>query len=292
MANNDLNPVAGGPQGSSALYKYGTTPNTRAVVSQKVRMMTPAYGGQGLLYQIGVCASIGTGATSRSVEPIRGVGFGDVIAEMVPGVAEAGDLSFSRALLYLSNHHQAFGYAGGVDGPVRSLRQHRWPFDTEMQLVLSHLANAELGTDSDGVLGLKDIDFSGQNVTGAAEAYTSQKLKAIITYFEGCWINNMDNISADAGGGMIAAQSIAANFTDMHDLYSTYGEFMPTGNDPTLGQNGSALYVGRSNVNSINTVTQSEGSFTALTGAVNPPNAAGGGQLPGGAGQPLANPIG
>lgn len=292
MANNDLNPVAGGPQGSSALYKYGTTPNTRTVVSQKVRMMTPAYGGNGLLYQIGVCTSITVDGTSRSADPIKGVGFGDMIAELVPGPAEIGALTFSRALLYLSNHHQAFGYAGGVDGPVRSLREHRWPFDTEMQLVLSHLANAELGTDSDGVLGLKDIDFTGQNVTGASEAYANQKLKAIITYFEGCWITAMDNISADATAGGIMGQNIGAAYTDIHDLYSTYGEFMPTGNDPTLGQNGSALYVGRSNVNSTSTVTQSQTSFTSLTGAVTPPNAAGGVQLPGGAGQPLPSPIG
>jgi len=277
MANNDLNPVAGGPQGSSPLYRYGTTPNTRTAVSQKVRMMTPAYGGRGLLYQIGVCSEISVGDTSRGTDMVRGVGFGDKIAERVPQVSEIGSLSFTRALLYLSNGHQAFGYAGGVDGAVRSLQHHRWPFDTEHQLVLSHLANAELGSDRDSVSGLKDIDFSGQNVTGAAEAYSDQKLKAILSYYEGCWITSMGGITAAADGGQIT-QSIAADFTDLHDLFSTYGEFLPTGNDPTIGQNGSILYAGRSSAQANVTTgfTLGDFNFSALTGAItelaNPPN--------------------
>ena len=32
------------------------------------------------------------------------------------------------------------------------------------------------------------------------------------------------------------AQSISAAAQDVHDLFSTYGEFMPSGNDPTIGQ--------------------------------------------------------
>lgn len=272
MANNDLNPIAGGPQGSSSLYKYGTTPNTRTVVSQKVRMMTPAYGGKGLLYQIGVCSEIGVGDSTRSIDKVKGVGFGDRFAELVPGASEIGALSFTRALLYLSNGHQAFGYAGGVDGAVRSLQHHRWPFDTEHQLVLSHLANAELGSDSDGVAGLVDIDYSGQNVTGAEVAYTSQKLKAILSYYEGCWINSMGGVTASADSGMIT-QSIGADFTDLHDLYSTYGEFLPTGNDPTIGQNGSLLYVGGrgTTVTATTGFANPENSFSALAGATAAP---------------------
>ena len=54
--NKDMNPQAG-IAGSSALYKFNSSPNTRAVVSQKCRILTPAYGSSdGLLYQIGVVA--------------------------------------------------------------------------------------------------------------------------------------------------------------------------------------------------------------------------------------------
>jgi hypothetical protein len=255
--NKDMNPQAG-IAGTSALYKFNSSPNTRAVVSQKCRILTPAYGStDGLLYQIGVVASFSISGSSRSAEPYRGVGFGDQIAELVPGVSDPHSASFTRTLLYLSNAHQAFGFAGGVDGPVRTLQHHRWPFDIEQQLVFSTLADTEAPTT--GPNGLVDVDFSSQNATQGAltpeqrEALDagerdgtpgtggSQKHKALITYCEGCWITSMDHGEMSADGGIIQ-QSIEAQITDVHDLYSTYGEFMATGNDPTLGQNSSLLY--------------------------------------------------
>lgn len=42
------------------------------------------------------------------------------------------------------------------------------------------------------------------------------------------------NPSADSS---LMAQSISAAAQDVHDLFSTYGEFLPSGNDPTIGQN-------------------------------------------------------
>jgi len=267
MANKDLNP-SNGVQGTSPLYKYNASPNTRAVVSQKVRILTPAYGGDGgLLYQIGVVSSFDPGSSARSAEPIRGIGFGDQIAELVPGVTDPVSVSMERTLLYLSNGHQAFGYAGGIDGPVRTLQHHRWPFDIEQQLVFSSLADTEAPTASN-VNGLRDIDFSGQDATGSsryeanldltedgatdpnnntlgngatATTGTGQKHRAIITYFEGCWITDMA-FGAVAADSSIISQSMTVSVTDVHDLFSTYGEFMSTGNDPTIGQGNSILY--------------------------------------------------
>ncbi len=253
--NKDHNPSAG-IQGSSALYKFNSTPNTRSVLSQKCRVLTPAYGSSdGLLYQIGVVSSFSAGSSARGADPIRGIGFGDQIAELVPGITGEHTLSFDRALLYLSNAHQAFGYAGGVDGPVRTLQQHRWPFDVEQQIVFSSLADTE--TDGKDAEGLVDIDFTSQNATtnevyapvegqqpeGAPRNdYTDgQKHKALITYFEGCWMTDIGFGDISADGGVIT-QSVSATATDVHDLYSTYGEFMSTGNDPGLGQNSSLLY--------------------------------------------------
>ena len=69
----------------------------------------------------------------------------------------------------------------------------------------------------------------------------SNKHKALITYCEGCWITSLDPGGMTADGGVIN-QSIEANVTDVHDLYSTYGEFMATGDDPTMNQNSSLLY--------------------------------------------------
>ena len=133
MANQDNNPQ-GGVGGTSYLYDYGTSPNTRTAVSQKVRLLTPHYGNNQALHQMGVVSSFNP-TQSRTIDNIRGIGFGDQIAELVPSVTEPTTGSFERALLYLCNLWQAAGYAGGVDGPVRSLAHHRWPFDMEQQLV-------------------------------------------------------------------------------------------------------------------------------------------------------------
>jgi hypothetical protein len=259
MSNKDQNPQAG-IQGSSALYKFNSSPNTRSVLSQKCRILTPAYGSNdGLLYQIGVVSSFSAGSSARGADPIRGVGFGDQVAELVPGVTGEHSLSFERALLYLSNAHQAFGYAGGIDGPVRTLQQHRWPFDVEQQIVFSSLADTE--TANATAEGLVDVDFTSQNATtdsvfetpvgvnpATGETVTrndyvdsKQKHKALITYFEGCWMTDIGFGDISADGGVIT-QSVSATATDVHDLYSTYGEFMSTGNDPGLGQNSSLLY--------------------------------------------------
>ena len=255
MANTDSSPAGSGAQGSSHIYDYNASPNTRAAISQKVRILSPVYRAgetnNSLLYQLGVVNSF-TYDLSRSAEPIRGIGFGDQIAERVPGVQDAVDVSMERTLLYLSNAHQAFGFAGGVDGPVRTLQHHRWPFDMEQQLVFSAIADADLSqtlplgeASPDFQRGVKDIDFSGQNVTGAADNYGAdgQKHKAIITYFEACWMTSVTgaNVTADAS---IMSESISAAVSDIHDLFSTYGEFLPTGNDPSLGQVGTIRYNG------------------------------------------------
>ena len=247
MANTDSKP-ANGAQGSSHIYDYNASPNTRAAISQKVRLLSPVYrpggGTNSLLYQLGVCSSMNADF-NRGVEDIRGIGFGDQIAERVPGVSDPVDVSVERTLLYLSNGHQAFGFAGGVDGPVRTLQHHRWPFDIEQQLVFSTIADVEAGTaNEDHQKGIRDIDFSGQNVTGAAGAYPNgQSHKAIITYFEACWMTSISGANPSADSSLMT-QSISAAAQDVHDLFSTYGEFLPSGNDPTRGQVGTLRYNG------------------------------------------------
>lgn len=240
MANTDSNPQ-GGVQGTSHIYDYNSSPNTRAAISQKVRILSPVYKpgneANNLLYQLGVCSSF-SADFNRGVEDIRGIGFGDQIAERVPGVSDPVDVSIERTLMYLSNGHQAFGFAGGIDGPVRTLQHHRWPFDIEQQLVFSTIADMETGTaTAEHQKGIREIDFSGQKVTGAEAAYGAdgQKHKAIITYFEACWMTAISGANPSADSSLMA-QSISAAAQDVHDLFSTYGEFMPSGNDPSLGQ--------------------------------------------------------
>lgn len=245
MANQDLNPQRG-LQGTSPMYDMGTSPNTRTAVSQKVRILAPAYGTNSALFQMGVLANFAPTET-RNIEPVRGIGFGDIIAEMVPGNTEPMTAGVERAMLYLSNLWQATGYAAGVDGPVRSLRHHKWPFDVEQQIVFSTLADADLNAANVGFNGgtgaynggVKAIEFP--SVTPVPEnGPTTGGHTALITMYEACWWGDWNaTFNRDTA---IITDNGTINITDVHDFSSVYGEFLATGNDPTLNQLGSIRY--------------------------------------------------
>jgi hypothetical protein len=255
MPNQDRTPQ-NGTQGSSYLYDFGTSPNTRTAVSQKVRILAPVFGAETkALYQMGVVSSFSPSASARPAEEVRGIGFGDMIAELVPTVTAAHTASIERALLYLSNICQAVGYAAGVDGPVRTLAHHRWPFDIEMQLVFSSLADYDLEAANTGASrptgggfgqGVKPVRFptvaTGQPVPPTGIPYgNTLGHSAIITMYEACWMTSWQGAVATKDSGQIA-ETAEVTISDIHDFASTYGEFLPTGNDPTTGQLGSIRY--------------------------------------------------
>ena len=245
MPNQDMNPQKG-LQGTSPLYDMGTTPNTRTAISQKVRILTPAYGTTSALFQMGVLASFGP-SQSRDVEEVRGIGMGDTVAELVPNPSPADTASTERALLYLSNLWQATGYAGGIDGPVRALRHHRWPFDIEEQLVFSTLADRDLehaGVGFSGASGafnggVKAIEFP---VVTEVSGQSSGGHTALITLYEACWWTSWERSYTKDSGTIMESGNVT--ITDTHDFSSIYGEFLATGNDPTIGQLGSVRYGG------------------------------------------------
>lgn len=232
MANTDLN--ANGPaQGTSYIYKYGTSPNTRAVVSQKIRVLAPAYGGNsGQLFQIGVLGTLNP-SDSRATEAVTSIGFGDIIAELVPGKTEPMKVNTERTLLYLSNLWQSTGYAGGVSGPVRSLRHHRWPFDVLQQIVFSTIADVEIEkANTTQELAYGASWGPGGNVGGSH--------RILVTMYEACW---WESWSASVGkDAALISETGDFSATDVHDFSSVYGEFMQTGNDPSIGQYGSIQY--------------------------------------------------
>jgi hypothetical protein len=181
---------------------------------------------------------------SRTIEQVRGIGFGDKIAELVPGNTEMMTASVERAMLYLSNLWQATGYAAGIDGPVRSLKEHRWPFDVEQQMVFSTLADADLEAANVGYSGtaafeggVKAIEFP--TVT-EINGISSGGHTALITLYEACWWASWSaTFNRDTA---IIMETGDINITDQHDFSSVYGEFLATGNDPTIGQLGSLRY--------------------------------------------------
>ena len=236
MPSLDQNPKANNKMraaGSSEIYKYGMSPDSRAVISQKIRLLTPSYGGvAGSRYQLGVVSSFSYTGGSRSTEIVRGIGFGDIIADRVPGVTEPFSGTITRTLLYLSNLFQALGFAGGVDGPVRSAAHTRWPFDMEEQMVFTFMADDQVSHGSFNNPALVEIDFSGQGVTSVEKKADGtvypQKHKALITFFEGCWLTGVEPVAREAEGSKME-ESANVDITDVHDLFTTYGEFLATG---------------------------------------------------------------
>ena len=233
MASKDLN-------GSSYIYDTGATPETRAVISQRVRLFTSAFGQrQGATHQLGVVSSLSVD-NSRSIEPIRGIGFGDKVAELVPGVTEPETASLERTMLYGSTLAQATGYGYGFSGPVRSLRHHRWPFDMEQQIVTSTIVDRDISNGSSTLTPLSDragisvIDYDADNNLPAGQHY------AIITLYETCWFSSLS--ASFAADSAMVSESGSATIRDVHDANSAYGEFLDSGNDPFRGQTGSRIF--------------------------------------------------
>jgi hypothetical protein len=205
----------------SYIYRRGVTPETRVVVSQKNKIYSVSYD-QSTFSQIGVMSSFSV-SESKSIEPVRGIGYGDQIAELVPGSTDPISLSIERQLLYLANAHQVFGYAGGVDGFVRSLKHHRWPFDIKHELVFSRIATEE-------------------NVPKQVSPASDGVNEALLTFFEACWLNDYSyDFAAD---GAQVAESVTATVSDVIDGSSTYGENLQAGNNPFEDTTGGSFRYG------------------------------------------------
>lgn len=226
------------------IYRMGTAPNTRAAVTQKnkvygymVNATQPGFA------QIGVVSEFGHDE-SRAVEPVRGIGFGDQVAELVPGVTEPMTLTLNKTLLYAVNLFQAIGYKSGVEGLVRSLKHHRWPFDIKQELVFSEIVagGGNLPGDLDAATGVRPVpatavDNSNTPLLGSA--------RALFTYYEGCWLNTYSaSYTSDAA---VVAENSSVTVTDVIDGLSQYGEWISTGLEPVgsaAGQGYSLRFAG------------------------------------------------
>jgi len=167
----------------SYIFRRGVSPNTLSVISSKNRIY--ATNANGDLKQIGVIATFDP-SEARTIEPIRGIGFGDHIAELVPGVTDPMSISVTRTALYLSNIYQVFGYKSGIDGIVRSLKQHRWPFDIRQEIVFSALAASQYGgTDNTETTLSTSATELVRDGSGNLENY-----QALLTFYEACWISD------------------------------------------------------------------------------------------------------
>lgn len=203
----------------SYIFRKGVSPNTLSVISSKNRIY--AVNAVGDFKQIGVIATFDP-SEARTIEAIRGIGFGDHIAELVPGVTDPMTISVTRSALYVSNIYQVFGYTAGIDGLVRSLRHHRWPFDIRQELVFSKLAIDNTGVKEN--LGDVDLDVDEQ---AGLEGGSNGTLQALITVYEACWMS--DYSLSYASDTALVQETVTINVSDIlsQEPFTSYTDAVP-----------------------------------------------------------------
>lgn len=200
------------------IYREGATGETETVISSRFKIFTDVVG-VGRFVRTGVTSSFGI-QESRQVDEVRGLGYGDNIAELVPGVTQAMQLSITRTCLYLANLMQVLGYKAGVSGAVRSLRHHRFPFDIKTEIVFSQIASED---PNKGQATKADVaNEGGLNNTGNPGLY------AIATLFEGCWMESYN--TAYQVEQAAVNEDCSVKVTDVYDCSgSVYGAFIDSG---------------------------------------------------------------
>ena len=200
------------------VYEQGTTPNTETVISSRFKIFTDLVN-VGRFIKLGVTSSFGI-SESRTIDAVRGLGYGDQVAELVPGVTQPMSLTVTRTALYLANLMQVFGYKAGSSGAVRSLRHHRWPFDIKTEIVLCQLANEDSNM---GFATIADVaNEGGLNNLG------NPGLHAIATVYEVCWMESY-NTTYQVDQAAVTEDS-TISVTDIFDVSgSIYGDFLDSG---------------------------------------------------------------
>ncbi len=225
------------PVNTSSLYRQGTSAQTQSVVSSRFKIYSPVVG-LGKFIKLGVTSSFSQ-SEGKNIETVRGLGYGDQVAELVPGVTEPLKLEVNRTMLYLANMQQMFGYKAGVSGAVRSLKHHKWPFDIKTEILFSEIASMDPGVDNATVASIPGE--GGLNNLG------NPGLLCVATIFEGCWMNDL---SVEYGIETAAvAERCSITVTDVFDISgSVYGEFVDSGNS-SLDPTGSSLIYAENNTN-------------------------------------------
>lgn len=179
---------------SGYIYREGVSANTRLLNTQKVKVYSFDADITGGMSQIGLIQTWNPTQT-RAIEPTRGIGFGDQIAELAVGVTDL-NASCTIMMMYLRDIMQVFGYKAATSGIIRSLKHHKWPFDVREEIVVPSFLKTAL-----------------DNPTQAA---------VILTYYEGCWLS--DYSKSFNMGDTSTAQDCSMMITDVYadSQYSNY----------------------------------------------------------------------
>jgi len=68
------------------VYRQGTTPNTESVISSRFKIFTDMVNA-GAFIKLGVTSTF-SWSESKTIDAVRGLGYGDQVAELVPGVTQ------------------------------------------------------------------------------------------------------------------------------------------------------------------------------------------------------------
>jgi len=222
-------------QTSPYVYRYGTAPNTALVNTLKVKVFSfnDNTDGDPAMVQIGVLQEW-TPSDTRTNTAVRSIGYGDQVAEINPGSTELAG-SASVMALYTRNIMQVFGYVAGSAGLVRSLKHHRWPFDVREEIVMPlYIAN-----------GSGQLPGTASGVAGDANRNPeAPQSRAIVTYYEGCWMNDYNR--SYTIGDVSVTESSSMMITDVYDPFhgssGGYGEGLSSGNGAANAYGSSRLF--------------------------------------------------
>jgi len=220
------------------IYRQGTSPQTETVISSRFKIFTDLVD-VGAFVKLGVTSSF-TYTEDKTIDAVRGLGYGDQVAELVPGVTTPLSISITRTALYLANLMQVLGYKAGTSGAVRSLKHHRWPFDIKTEVVFSELASFSSGNVGEATKA--DVpNEGGLNNTGNPGVY------CVATIYEGCWMASYN--TAYTVDTAAVAEDSTITVTDIFDVSgSVYGEFLDSGLNTGDATGRSLLYSATSNV--------------------------------------------
>jgi len=192
----------------SYVYQEGVSPNTRLLNPQRVRVFA-VDDDAGVEQAIGLIQTWNPSDT-RAIEAVRGIGFGDQIAELAVGVTDL-NATATIMMLYLKDIMQVFGYKSGASGLIRSLKHHQWPFDVKEAIFIPHF-----------------IDKGGDGTsTGYAQPSAgNETVSSIVTIYEGCWMSDYSK-TFDIGATSVT-QDMTCQITDVFApgirLTSGYGQ--------------------------------------------------------------------
>ena len=220
------------------IYRQGTSPQTETVISSRFKIFTDLVD-VGAFVKLGVTSNFSY-SEDKTIDAVRGLGYGDQVAELVPGVTTPLSISIDPYLPVPREPHAGSRLQGGHSGAVRSLKHHRWPFDIKTEVVFSELASFPAGNV--GQATLADVpNEGGLNNTGNPGVY------CVATIYEGCWMESYNTgYTVDTAA---VAEDCTITVTDIFDVCgSVYGEFLDAGLNTGDATGRSLLYSATSSV--------------------------------------------